>query len=593
MRLLPSRLASGLGAGLLALALMGAGPAAPQPGSKPPVVPEVPAAGPCAAAAPLVETSLRQPSKAAREALAAAPLYEAELSLDPEKGLLTGRLRVTVPASWEGPIVLVLPVEGGTSASPFEWSAPRMAVGAGQLAPVAPKVQQGLLIFEGPAGEGPRTVALELQATFPSLGPPGLNDAFLALQPGPIDFELGSLAAHRLGMTLREAYPVLLARGAGPRLAPTPWGAPLPSPPACHLVSVEVPRGHTLRASGLQVGRIPEGEDRLRFAFAAGELRRFSLVALPEERPAVEAKQKGLTLRVSAESEESARRLLGWTRAALASLEAEWGPYPRATLEIATVPLSGAVDGLRGGGLVLVSTVFEGDGDIGALASLQESGGGADLQELTLVHQLAHQWIGEQVATPGPAQPVLEELVASYGLLRHAARRHGAASAEALSDSVLAQLYRAWRMFGAQDDAADRPFEALGLGGWVGLCAGKGSLLLPKAEAAFGPKPVRLAVRRWLAEGRGGVRDRASLEAALVKAVGEKRAPEVRPLFARHLDEAHGDEDLGVADLGALGNFGMLPQGMPMAPFGMGPIDDAALQQMMEEMLRALQGVSP
>ena len=221
-----------------------------------------------------------------------------------------------------------------------------------------------------------------------------------------------------------------------------------------------------------------------------------------------------------------------------------------------------------------------------------ESGGGADLQELTLVHQIAHQWIGEAVATPGSAQPVLEEMVASYGLLRHAGRRYGAKSAGTLADSVMAQLYRTWRALGSADGAADRPFESLGLGAWVGLCAGKASMLLPRAEAEVGARPVRQAVRRWLTRGRFQVRDRASLETAIEQAVGPARAAEVKPFFARSLDQANGDKDLGVADLGALGalgGMGMPPPGM-MMPGGMGALDDQAIQQLLMEMFQALQG---
>jgi len=321
-----------------------------------------------------------------------------------------------------------------------------------------------------------------------------------------------------------------------------------------------------------------------------------SVGGIIESNSAVKAKVQGVQLRASAESPEMARRFLKWGRQALVSLEAEWGPYPYRRLEIVSVPLSGAVDGGHGPGLVLVSTVFEGQGDLfsqGALSGSPGGAGGADLQELTVVHQIAHQWIGEEVATPGPASPVIEEMIASYGLLRHAARRHGPASARALEDKVMGQLYRTWRSLGSDDAPADRPFATLTLGGWVGLGLGKASLLLPRLERSVGARSVRRAVRAWLSAGRFGVQNRASLQAALLAAVPVAKRPSVIASLRRGLDEVHGDETIGAGDLDAIFGAGSLSPGMMPGGGSFGALDDPAVQKLMQEMLRALQGGGP
>ncbi|RMG18362.1 MAG: hypothetical protein D6729_07170, partial [Deltaproteobacteria bacterium] len=489
--------------------------------------------------------------------VASLPLYELELTV--EGRALRGRVQVSLasPAAGLGTVVFALPApaEAG-GAVPVRVGPVAAVVGAGAPVPTRRTVEAGLVTvtLPRPAAQGERVVVrLEVSGELPLRTTGGYDETLAAFSPGGTRAPIGALATDDRGVTLLGPAPLLAPFRAGRWVthAAGRFGPPPPAPPACHIAIVEVPADTEVAVAGVRVGRLPVGEGRMRHVFVLAQARRVGLVARPKPRAAHTARLGGVEVRAVARDRATARRLGRWAAAALGRFGQLYRPYPWTRLSVIAAPVNGALGGLRAPGLVVVTDTLEAGPDT-SLSSFSAASPD-ELLELVTVHQVAHQWFGEGVGTPGPADPCIEELLAHHATVEYLRARYGNEEALRLKAALTDATYHTWRLFGGEDGPASRPLAAYpALGAWSATCEGKASRLLLEVEGLIGRRLVRAALRRfvrtyWMKEA-----GRPELERTFLEAAPGARA-KLRALFRRWLDEAHGDEDLGLPVLPTTG----------------------------------------
>ena len=442
--------------------------------------------------------------------------------------------------------------------------------------PRAPKVGERVAVRLRLHGLVPRTAGGLVGAVQGYLHQQALGGTVLS------DSDTASLLSPELLLPLR--------RHGAPWVVPeAAFGAPSPAPVACHLVTVDAPGDLEAIPSGTTVGTVPGKGGRVRHVFVAAG-RRVGLVLAAKGQSRATRHAGKVEVTGVAGDPGTATSLARDGAAALRTLARRLGPLPWNHLTVAVGPVSDPLGGSRVGGLVLVSPYL--DQAQGSLMGFGAFGGGMmpPPTEMVVTQQVARQWFGEVVATPGPAAPVVESLLAGEATFEAVRDRHGTDAVAAIRRIALAGAYSIYRSLGGADGPADRPAAALkDVTTWAGLCGAKALGVFGPLDARLGPAKVAGAVDGLAHARRFGVVDRADLTRALV-AAAPKQAARIHVLLAHWLDQAHGDADLG----GPNGALGALFQGLPGMPGGRGGQvpgnlpDPAQLQQMMQQMARQL-----
>jgi len=569
------------------------GAASPQSAAHPLSAPEAP----CAAAINLVSAAMGAEKFAAqRRAWAQVgaqgwPLFEAELKLNLKDSELSGRLRILQAAGDSAGVTLSMPVESGSEASLYSVTlTSRGALGeeGGAAATKATRSEGSegaLLALDAVKSEAPILTELELFAALPSLGPPAILDSLAAINPRAQLGLVGRGVVHARGMTLLPALPGLversqLARGPKALAAPMPFGPALPLRPSCVLLKLRHPSGTSLQTSGLEIGRVRVDSGELVTTVVGVGMRQFGLVLTQDRaRESVSATFGGLHIRASAGTKGAARKLLDDAKQGLLAYARELAPYPFLSLEIASLPLFGGVDGLHATGLIVVNELFE--AQKGPLAGFSSLGGEelSRLQSFALLHELAHQWSGEWVATPGPRAPALEELLASQALRKISSSFDREGEGGMGSEEIMARLYRNFRLAGGEDAPADVSLNLLGYAGYVGLVLGKAGLTLAALEQQLGVKRVAKRVRALLKRRAYRTMTRSDLSAALCLPP-EKEQRACQTLLQRFLDQRHGDEDLEA----------LVPHKSRRGNMSLGELGDPQMDELLRTLMQSLQG---
>jgi hypothetical protein len=557
---------------------------------------------PCAHAASIVARDLAP--GAGPTGLAGRPLYELELTVRHHQGFqVEGREQVSFAApDGRRAVILTLPAPAHPGGhAPLRVSAVSAVVGPGNPTPAPFSRGRGRITVTLPRApsRGERVaVRLHLAGRLPSAAG-GIAEALQGYLKG--DALGGTLVAgdDAAALISPEALLTLRRHGAPWVIPEAAFGAPSPAPVACHLVTVDAPAELTAVASGAVVGTVPEKGHRVRHVFVSAG-RRVGVVLAPRGQARVERKAGPVTITGIAPDRRTATELAADAAAAVNVLADRLGPLPWSHLSVVLGPVAGPLAGARVGGLVVVSSNV--DTDTGGLMGL--SGAGPTLPPLAVVvtHQVAHQWFGELVATPGPAAPVVEELLAQGATLQVIGVRHGAAARAQARQTFLGGGYSVYRSLGGVDGPADRPARALRtVAAWAGLCAAKAPGVFGALAGELGQATVDQAVDRLAKENRFGVVRRRDLAGSLF-AAAPTRIKATRRTLARWLDEAHGDADLGGPNATIQALLQAFP-GMTGAPgSGSSPaMPDAAqmqrmqqlMQKMMQQMLKQLQNGGP
>lgn len=182
-------------------------------------------------------------------------------------------------------------------------------------------------------------------------------------------------------------------------------GDPFVSAVANYSVSFSGPEGVLLAASA----PMQKTEDG-RFTGTAQAVRDFALVVY-EQGVSVSARMDGTLVQSIARTRERAGKPLQIAKEVLKHYNQVYGAYPYPTLKVAAVPF--AFSGMEYPALVWISDALYGQGLEGTL-------------ELTVAHELAHQWFYAVVGSDAFRNPWQDEALSEHAMLQYVRKRYGA-----------------------------------------------------------------------------------------------------------------------------------------------------------------------
>lgn len=377
---------------------------------------------------------------------------------------------------------------------------------------------------------------------------------------------------------------------------------------------VRTPAGVRVAASG-RVSAPRTAGGRLEHEVHAGFVREWALVASggfrSAERQVGEVTVRSWFLERDAQAGEA---VLDSGARALALFQDRFGPYPYTELDLVEAPLVGGAGGMEQSGLVTLAMMLyrsASDASLGALGALGERAPDLEARrrsmlELVTAHEVAHQWWHGIVGSDSRRHPFQDECLAQWSAVLYVEHRHGAARARREADQQVAGGYHMMRLMGRPDAAVDQPVSAFPDAlTYAGIVYGKGPYLYPALRSLLGDQAFFEALRDYVRAHRFRI---APPRALFERMARGPRAPRVRALVRRWLDETHGDADLGRPELpGMLGLDGNDPAaellrgllgqlGQRGAP---GPAGDssgpspAELEELMRGLMQGLGGARP
>lgn len=524
------------------------------------------------------------------------PLYRAQLSVEPAARTVSGKWVVSYPARGAARSSLLLRLP------PNAQQPGRVKVaGARYLSRAAPLVEleRSLLRVELEPPVEPGNVALlelELSAKVPAAA---ASSAMLASSLAANDDDFGAFSSSTEVMSLVGLLPALapLDENAEPLDGPNGMGDLALFDPASYLVSVDVPKGYRVLAPGMLLGEVPDKGGRVRFTYAATAARDFPLfVTKGYGVTTAKVGEVVIESHYLEEDAEAGKKALEHAKAALGELQRRFGPYPWTNLRLVETRLTGGAGGMEFPGLVALSTaLYRGTSDpfaalgAGGLGdALAEAGLGelfSQLQgvldstlELTVAHEVAHQYFPMIVGSDPIREPWVDEALAQHAAFVCLEAKHGKQAAEAARKQQLAGAFQLHRLLGGEDGAAARPTSEFSSRLEYGaLVYAKAPHFYFEARKLLGEEAFFRGLRAYLEAHRyRWAGDDELLNALAAEKPGSRS--ELLELRRRWWDQAHGDEDLGRSEL------------LEVLGAGQAFKIDAATQGALEELLRQLSG---
>ncbi len=169
--------------------------------------------------------------------------------------------------------------------------------------------------------------------------------------------------------------------------------------------------------------------------------------------------------------------------------------------------------------------------------------------ELTVAHEVAHQYFAMLVGNDPLREPVVDESLAQAVALMLLEWRHGKKAADELKQAHLVMPYHLYRLMGGADGPADRPTHAFRSNvEYSALVYGKAPLLHLEMKRLVGEKPYLEALATYVETWRYKEACRDCFR-KLLASKQPKHARALEELERRYWAEARGDEDLGPPDL--------------------------------------------
>jgi hypothetical protein len=190
-------------------------------------------------------------------------------------------------------------------------------------------------------------------------------------------------------------------------------------------------------------------------------------------------------------------------------------------------------------------------GPLGAILGEQSILG--SMMEMTIAHEVAHQWWAIAVGSDSVREPFVDESLTNYSAVVYFEDRYGREAAEKMIQTHLKMPYSVARMLGLADAPANLPTSAYGSNlRYSAIVYGKGALYYDSLRRAAGDEVFFSALRAYYAKYRGGLAGPRSL--LDIVSAGAPSA-DAEALYRRWIEEMHGDEDisgagiLGIQDL--------------------------------------------
>lgn len=292
-------------------------------------------------------------------------------------------------------------------------------------------------------------------------------------------------------------------------------------------VELDLPADLVVGASGILVSHAQEGS-RQRLRYRAQMVHDFAWTAGPD---LVEAwdDYEGIRIRalVPRDRADQAERHLAAQRAALASMEARFGPYPWSTITLVDPP-----EGAEGAGGMEYPTLYTTSPVTAVPKPLRMLGFDVRLGgEFTTVHEFGHQYFQGLLASNEYAQPWLDEGLNTFSNMLVFVDRWGDDGGDGPWLAKLAGqplgLYDGLRL----DQGDSSELEVIDQTAWdfTPLAGGYGSVTYRKTAALMltlrrivGAEPFDAAMRRYADRHRFGHPRGRDLEATLAEVLGER-----------------------------------------------------------------------
>lgn len=580
------------------------------------------------------------------------PLYDLELSVDPAAATFTLREELWFTNTERRPlseIVLrvfanVVPVTRGTP-PPVTLQSGSCTGGAG-VAPCGVTAETPSAIVVVPAHplapRGRVRIQLTLTGTLERIDSSRTNvlaqgmEGMSSIGSAEAAGDYGLLATGDGITSLAQFYPVLAGRENGQWVRREQSTLGDLGTDALHHVRarIDVPRALRVTSTGITTAEQPSSTsaDRRIVSVSAAFVRDFAVVGGATLESATR-RVGDVEVRSWFLPAERARgeNVLDSAARAFEIYERRFGPYPYADLDVCEAALVGGAGGVEFSGLVTIASMLyrpamPADGPLAMLSGLlgngglAGAGGGAapangmqsmldSMLEFTTVHEVAHQWWHGIVGSDSATHPFVDEGLAQWSATLYLEERYGRARADRDADMQVGMNYRMMRMLGVADAPVDRPVAAFASSlAYAGLVYGKGPYVYRELRTALGDQAYFAALRDYVARNRFRIAPR---RAFIDRLATGPRAPRVRAIARRWLDETHGDEDLGRADLGSmlgsvlgpgaasqggaleeairmLGQMGLGAPGVPAPGGGQDPAMPS-----MDDLMRAMQGQPP
>ena len=175
------------------------------------------------------------------------------------------------------------------------------------------------------------------------------------------------------------------------------------------------------------------------------------------------------------------------------------------------------------------------------------------LLEMTIAHEVAHQWWAIAVGNDSQRSPFVDESLTNYSALIYFEDRYGKPTAERMRDIHLKTAYSAGRMLAGKDAPANLAAAAYaGNLQYAAVVYGKGALYYDALRRTVGDKIFFESLREYYRRYSGQIAGPRSL-----LEIVEAKAPQagVEGLYRRWIEETHGDEDVGGGNLTGIGDL--------------------------------------
>jgi hypothetical protein len=175
------------------------------------------------------------------------------------------------------------------------------------------------------------------------------------------------------------------------------------------------------------------------------------------------------------------------------------------------------------------------------------------LFEMTIAHEVAHQWWAIAVGSDSQRSPFVDESLTNYSALLYFEDRYGKPTADKMRDLHLKTAYSAGRMLSGKDAPANLAAAAYaGNLQYAAVVYGKGALYYDALRRTVGDRIFFESLREYYRRYSGRIAGpRSLLEIVAAKAPQDG----VEALYRRWIEEAHGDEDVGLGSLAGVGDL--------------------------------------
>lgn len=316
--------------------------------------------------------------------------------------------------------------------------------------------------------------------------------------------------------TLPTVYPIIPAYdAAGWHLeVPPPYGDLVYADSSVYDVTITTPSQYKVIASGQLVEEVNKGA-RVSRRFLGAPMRDFD-ANISSSLISSSTMVDDITVNswYQPAHEESGKRALDWTAAAVRVYEKRFGPYPFKELDLVETPTTAG--GIEYPGLITVAS------------NLYTDPGQLNFFEFATVHETAHEWFYSTVGNDQVNNPWLDEAMAQYASLVYFEDTYGKQTAETIQiNSFDTQYEKAKAKYG--DRPAGLPVSAYDENAYGAFIYAKGPKFFQAVRDQIGDDAFFKALQTYYQKFKYLI----ATPADLVKAFNDASGQDITPLFKK------------------------------------------------------------